>query len=61
MIRWVICVIGIAVDNLVVVVLGRSKENRGMAAEFSLDYQLAYKKVKRDVYLIAAQLLLVID
>ena len=38
MIRWVICVIGIAVDNLVVVVLGRSKENRGSAAEFSLDY-----------------------
>ena len=38
MIRWVICVIGIAVDNLVVVVLGRSKENRGSSVEFSLDY-----------------------
>ena len=38
----------------IVVVLGRSKENRGSAAEFSLDYELAYKKVKRDVYLIAA-------
>ena len=38
----------------IVVGLGRSKENRGSAAEFSLDYYLAYKKVKRDVYLIAA-------
>ena len=54
MIHWVICVIGIAVDNLGCVGLGRSKENRGSAAEFSFDYQLAYKKVKRDVYLIVA-------
>ena len=38
MILWVICVIGIAVDNLIVVGLGRSKENRGSAAKFSLDY-----------------------
>ena len=38
MIHWVICVIGIAVDNLGCVGLGRSKENRGSAAEFSLDY-----------------------
>ena len=38
MIRWVICVIGIAVDNLGCCQLGRSKENRGSAAAFSLDY-----------------------
>ena len=45
----------------VVVGLGRSKENRGSAAGFSLDYELDYKIVKRDIYLIAARLLLVID
>ena len=45
----------------IVVGLGRSKENRGGAAKFLLDYYLAYKKVKHDVYLIAARLLLVID
>ena len=44
---------------MVVVGLGRSKENRGSAAGFSLDYYLAYKIVKRDVYLTAARLLLV--
>ena len=38
MIRWVICVIGIAVDNLGCCGLGRSKENRGSVAGFSLDY-----------------------
>ena len=37
MIRWVICVIGIAVDNLGCCRIGM-KENRGGAAEFSLDY-----------------------
>ena len=37
MIRWVICVIGIAVDNLDCCRIGM-KENRGGAAEFSLDY-----------------------
>ena len=45
----------------IVVGLGRSKENRGSAAKFLLDYSLAYKIVKRDVYLIAARLLLVKD
>ena len=41
MIHWVICVICvicIVVDNLDSCRIGRSKENRGGAAEFSLDY-----------------------
>ena len=45
----------------VVVGLGRSEQNRGSVAGFSLDCYLAYKIVMRGVYLIAAQLLLVID
>ena len=61
MIRWFICVIGIAVDNLGRCRLKQSKENRGSVAGFSLDCYLAYKIVMRGVYLIAAQLLLVID
>ena len=61
MIRWFICVIGIAVDNLGRCRLKQSKENRGSVAGFSLDCYLAYKIVKRDVYLIAARLFLVID
>ena len=38
MIRWVICVIGMLWIIWVVVGSGRSKENRGSAAEFSFDY-----------------------
>ena len=42
----------------VVVELGRSKENRGSAAGFLLDYELAYKIVKHDVFLISMVVLL---
>ena len=45
----------------VVFVLGQSKENRGTAAGFLLDYSLAYKIVNRDIYLIVARLFLFID
>ena len=38
MIRWVICVVGIAVDNLGCCRIGMKYENRGSAAEFLLDY-----------------------